>query len=91
MDPQSYETLHNLKAMVEAAQSRGCWKAVELMDVGITYNRLCDMIKQYEDKQPTEGDSVPLSEGDSVPLSEGDSVPLSEGDSVPLSEDPQSE
>ncbi len=42
------QLLINLKQMIEVSQSRGCWKAPELRDIGITYNNLCNFIKSLE-------------------------------------------
>ena len=42
------QLLINLKQMIEVSQSRGCWRAPELRDIGITYNNLCDFIKSLE-------------------------------------------
>ncbi len=42
------QLLVNLKQMIEVSQSRGCWKAGELRDIGVTYNSLCSLLKELE-------------------------------------------
>jgi len=45
------QTLINLKQMVEVSQSRGCWKAEEMKDIGITYNNVSKIVKQLQAEQ----------------------------------------
>ena len=42
------QLLINLKQVIEVSQSRGCWKATELRDIGVTYNSLCSLLKELE-------------------------------------------
>lgn len=42
------QLLINLKQMIDVSQSRGCWKACELKDIGITYNSLCKLLEEIE-------------------------------------------
>ena len=50
------QTLINLKQIVEVSQSRGCWKAEEMKDIGITYNNVSEIVKQLQAKQTQEKD-----------------------------------
>jgi hypothetical protein len=45
------QVLINLKQIVEVSQSRGCWKAEEMKDIGITYNNVSEIIKQLQAEQ----------------------------------------
>ena len=45
------QVLINLKQMVEVSQNRGCWKAEEMKDIGITYNNVSEIVKQLQAKQ----------------------------------------
>ena len=42
--------LYNLRQMVEVSQNRGCWKASEMKDIGLTYQTLLQFIKEIENK-----------------------------------------
>ena len=37
--------------MVEVSQNRGCWKAEEMKDIGITYNNVSEIVKQLQAEQ----------------------------------------
>ena len=45
------QTLINLKQIVEVSQGRGCWKAEEMKDIGITYNNVSEIVKQLQAEQ----------------------------------------
>ena len=44
------QVLINLKQMVEVSQSRGCWKAEEMKDIGITYNNVSEIVNQLQEQ-----------------------------------------
>ena len=44
------QILTNLKDIIEVAQVRGCWKAIEMKPVGETYTNLCQLIKEVDEK-----------------------------------------
>ena len=44
------QILTNLKDIIEVAQGRGCWKAIEMKPVGETYTNLCQLIKEVDEK-----------------------------------------
>ena len=50
------QMLKNVKQIVEVSQSRGCWKAEELKDIGITYHNVSEIVKQLQAKQTQEKD-----------------------------------
>ena len=45
---QQTQLLVNLKQMIEVSHSRGCWKVQEMRDIGVTYNSLCNLLKELE-------------------------------------------
>ena len=51
MSSNILQTLINLKQMVEVSQNRGCWKAEEMKDIGITYNNVSEIVKQLQAEQ----------------------------------------
>ena len=44
------QILTNLKDIIEVAQGRGCWKAIEMKPVGETYTNFCKLIKEVDEK-----------------------------------------
>lgn len=56
MESKNLQLLINLKQIVEVSQSRGCWKAEEMKDIGITYNNVSEIVKQLQAKQTQEKD-----------------------------------
>ena len=48
---QQTQLLVNLKQMIEVSHSRGCWKVQEMRDIGVTYNSLCNLLKELENAQ----------------------------------------
>ena len=48
------QILTNLKDIIEVAQGRGCWKAIEMKPVGETYTNLCQLIKEVDEKLSAE-------------------------------------
>tara|TARA_Y100000389_G_C17281335_1_gene423111 strand:+ start:534 stop:800 length:267 start_codon:yes stop_codon:yes gene_type:complete len=48
------QVLINLKQIVEVSQSRGCWKAEEMKDIGLTYNNVSEVVKQLQAEQTQE-------------------------------------
>ncbi len=51
MSSNILQTLINLKRIVEVSQDRGCWKAEEMKDIGITYNNVSEIVKQLQAEQ----------------------------------------
>ena len=62
MSSNILQTLINLKQIVEVSQDRGCWKAEEMKDIGITYNNVSEIVKQLQADQTqaeqTQGDKT---------------------------------
>ena len=56
MESKNLQLLINLKQIVEVSQSRGCWKAEEMKDIGITYYNVSEIVKQLQAKQTQEKD-----------------------------------
>ena len=56
MESKNLQLLINLKQIVEVSQSRGCWKAEEMKDIGITYNNVSEIVKQLQAEQTQEKD-----------------------------------
>ena len=44
------QILTNLKDIIEVAQGRGCWKAQEMKDIGITYNNVSEIVNQLQEQ-----------------------------------------
>ena len=43
---QIYE---NMKQIIEVSQQRGCWKASEMKDIGISYETITRFLKELDD------------------------------------------
>jgi hypothetical protein len=51
MDEQA-QIYENMKQIIEVSQQRGCWKASEMKDIGITYeiiNKLVDKLTKSDE------------------------------------------
>ena len=44
------QILENCKQMIEISQNRGCWKAQEMKDIGLTYNSIVQFHKHIQEK-----------------------------------------
>ena len=50
MDPkEQLVLLTNVRTLLEASQSRGTWRAAEMLDVGTIYTKLSDHVKQLNE------------------------------------------
>jgi hypothetical protein len=48
MDKQQ-QIYENMKQIIEVSQQRGCWKASEMKDIGITYESILQKLTEVND------------------------------------------
>lgn len=48
MDKQQ-QIYENMKQIIEVSQQRGCWKASEMKDIGITYESILQKLTEIND------------------------------------------
>jgi len=48
MDKQQ-QIYENMKQIIEVSQQRGCWKASEMKDIGITYESILQKLNELND------------------------------------------